>query len=233
VSAYGWVIIGTIIGPFCLSFDKKVAFYKRIPSLFPALLVVGIIFLVWDDFFTRNGVWGFTPTYLTGFYISKLPIEEVLFFLVVPYACVFIYACLESYFPLLKAEKTSRIFAYLFLGIAIIMIVYNPYNWYTVSACSLSILLTVIVYFIRKEIWFERFVVTYLIALIPFLIVNGILTGAITENPIVWYSEKHIIGLRIYTIPIEDLFYNYAMLLPVTWLFVWFESRRTIRVNHP
>jgi hypothetical protein len=39
-----------------------------------------------------------------------------------------------------------------------------------------------------------------------------------TPEPIVWYNEEHIIGWRIVTIPVEDLFYNYSMLLPVNWI---------------
>ena len=57
----------------------------------------------------------------------------------------------------------------------------------------------------------------------PFLIVNGILTGAVTDEPVVWYSVDHIMGPRIYTIPVEDLFYNYAMLLPMTALYERFK----------
>ncbi|MBK9191921.1 MAG: lycopene cyclase domain-containing protein [Crocinitomicaceae bacterium] len=43
--------------------------------------IVGIPFLIWDYFFTKAGVWGFNPEYLTEFYIANLPIEEVLFLL--------------------------------------------------------------------------------------------------------------------------------------------------------
>ena len=70
-----------------------------------------------------------------------------------------------------------------------------------------------------KKKWFPYFSLTFTIALIPFLIVHGVLTGAITENPIVWYSENHIVGIRIVTIPIEDLFYNASLLLPIIWIY--------------
>jgi hypothetical protein len=63
-----------------------------------------------------------------------------------------------------------------------------------------------------------------LVALIPFLIVNGVLTGATTPEPVVWYSELHIMGPRIITIPVEDLFYNYDLLLPIIWLYEKFKS---------
>ena len=65
----------------------------------------------------------------------------------------------------------------------------------------------------------------FLVAIIPFIIVNGILTGAVTDQPIVWYSESHIMGPRIYTIPIEDLYYNYAMLLPIIGIYEYLKEK--------
>src|SRR6056300_394436 len=92
----------TLFFPLVLSFDQKVAFFKTWRALFPAILIIGIPFLIWDVWFTKMGVWGFNPDYLVGLDIVNLPIEEVLFFVVVPYACTFIYACVKAYFPNLK-----------------------------------------------------------------------------------------------------------------------------------
>ena len=61
--------------------------------------------------------------------------------------------------------------------------------------------------------WF--FFRTYLVSLIPFLLINGFLTGSFTENPIVSYNANHIIGIRIINIPIEDSMYCLLMLLIV------------------
>jgi lycopene cyclase domain-containing protein len=58
----------------------------------------------------------------------------------------------------------------------------------------------------------QKFYFSYLIILIPFLIVNGILTGAFTPSPVVWYNDSENLGLRIITIPIEDLGYAFTML---------------------
>ena len=56
------------------------------------------------------------------------------------------------------------------------------------------------------------FLVSYLLTLIPFFIVNGILTDGdfdflFETNPIVWYNNTENLSIRIITIPIEDLFY--------------------------
>ena len=86
MSLYFWIILGTIVFPFLLSFDKKIHFYTHWRTIFPAILLVGLFFLVWDNYFTEHDVWGFNPKYVQGIYLFRLPLEEVLFFLVVPYS---------------------------------------------------------------------------------------------------------------------------------------------------
>lgn len=221
MSLYAWVIIGTIAGPFALSFDKKVAFYKTWKALFPALLLVGTTFLMWDEFFTVNDVWGFTSAYNSGIYIAHLPLEECLFFLVVPYSCVFIHACLKAYFPTFNPVVVGRYFAFTLALSGFYFGAMNSERWYTATACFGAAILITGTYFVAKVEWFNRFALTFLIALIPFLIVNGILTGSITPEPVVWYNEDHIIGWRISTIPFEDIYYNLCMLLPIVWLYEW------------
>ena len=224
MSLYGWVILGSISGPFFLSFDKKVAFYKRWKYLFPSIITIAILFLLWDEYFTLNKIWGFTPQYLSGIYLGHLPLEEVLFFLVVPYACFFIYEVLKSYFPNIQTARIGQLLAFAITLSGVIFGTIYLENWYTSSACIAAALLTIGIYFIQKASWYGQFALTYFVVLIPFVIVNGILTGAITPDPIVWYSSEHIMGPRIYTIPVEDLFYNYAMLLPMTALYEKFKK---------
>lgn len=210
---------------FVLSFDKKVAFYKNIRFLIPAVLLVAIPFLIWDEFFTVNDIWGFNQTYLQGVYMGSLPLEEVLFFFLIPYCCVFIYEVLIAYFPNISLDTITRIFSSLFVVSGILMSLLNLNNWYTMSACSFAVLCAV--FCIRgKYIWYPRAIFAFLVALLPFLIVNGVLTGATTPAPIVWYNEAHIVGLRIVTIPVEDIFYNFGLLIPIIGIYHYFKARR-------
>ena len=219
MSLYAWVIVASIAGPFLLSFDTKVAFYRHWKRLFLAIMAVAVIFLIWDEYFTISKIWGFNPKYLTGIYIGHLPIEEVTFFVVVPYACFFIYEVLKSYFPNLGLDRTAQIMAFGFTLSGLVFGTIYIDNWYTASACLVSAILTIGVYFIKRVHWYGQFSVTYIVVLIPFLIVNGILTGSVTPEPVVWYSEEHIMGPRIYTIPIEDLYYNYVLLLSISFIY--------------
>jgi len=218
MSLYAWIILLTILGPVALSFDKKVHFYTYLKALFPAILLVAVCFLIWDEYFTQRQIWGFNPSYLTGLYVGHLPIEEVLFFLVVPYACIFIYEVLPAYFRW-STLNLGKIVAFLIGLSSFVFALFHRSNWYTVSACSMAGLLTVGSFFVYKVQWYGKFAFAFVVCIIPFLIVNGILTGALTPKPIVWYAESHIMGPRIITIPVEDIFYNYSMLLPIVWIY--------------
>jgi lycopene cyclase domain-containing protein len=223
MSLYAWIILFTILGPFALSFDKKVHFYTYWKALFPAIFLVATGFLIWDEYFARCEIWGFNPTYLLGVYFGHLPLEEVLFFLVVPYACIFIYEVLPAYFNL-STEKIGKLVAFIIGLSSFIFAFLHGNNWYTVSACTIAGLLTVGSFFVYKVEWYGKFAFAFVVCIIPFLIVNGILTGAVTPKPIVWYAENHIMGPRIVTIPVEDIFYNYCMLLPIVWIYERFKK---------
>lgn len=215
MSWYLWVIVATVAGPIILSFDKKVHFYTYWKSVLTAILCIGIIFLLWDEYFTAKEVWGFNRQYLTGIYFGHLPLEECLFFLVVPYACLFIHEVLKAYFPNVKTDLLGKAFGFAFALSGLVLAIGHLKQWYTMTACSFSAVLIIGFAFRAKVKWFGSFALTYLVALVPFLIVNGILTGSVTPDPIVWYNEEHMIGIRIGTIPLEDLYYNMCLLLPI------------------
>lgn len=226
MSLYLWINLLTILGPLGLSFDKKVAFYKSWKSVFPAIIIVAIGFLLWDECFTVHGIWGFNPEHLQGIYLGNLPLEEVLFFITIPYACIFIFSCIDAYFPKHKFNKLGYGFSLVFTLVSVGLAVYFKDNWYTFYALLGAGLLNAIIYFGYTPAWYGRFIVAFLIAIIPFIIVNGILTGMFTENPVVWYNENHIMGPRIGTIPVEDLFYNFFMLFPITVIFQFLIKRK-------
>lgn len=226
MSLYLWINLLTILGPIGLSFDKKVAFYKSWKYVFPAIIIVAIGFLIWDEYFTINKIWGFNPEHLQGIYIGNLPLEEVLFFITIPYACIFIFSCIDAYFPKQKFDKLGYGFSLIFTLVSVTLALYFKDNWYTFYALLGAGILNAIIYFGFTPAWYGRFIVTFLIAIIPFIIVNGVLTGMFTENPVVWYNENHIMGPRIGTIPIEDIFYNFFMLFPITALFQRFSRKK-------
>jgi len=65
---------------------------------------------------------------------------------------------------------------------------------------------------LNKNNTLHRFYISYLVILIPFAIVNGILTGSFIDDPVVWYNNAENLGIRFFTIPVEDFGYAFSML---------------------
>jgi lycopene cyclase domain-containing protein len=217
---YLWLNIGTVLFPILLSFDKKVAFYKNYKYLFPAALITGTFFLIWDQWFTDMNVWGFNSLYLTGYFIGDIPIEEVLFFITVPYACLFIYECLIAYIGRSEIfEKLYRWFTLLAFGITVSMLYWFNDRLYTGITCLiLSFMLGTHLVIIKRR-YMSWFFFAFAISIIPMFIVNGILTS----KPVVVYNNLENMNIRIGTIPVEDFFYNMTLLLMNIGLYEWFK----------
>jgi len=209
---YFLILAVSLAGPLALSFDKKVAFYKKWKYLFPAMIIPALIYILWDIYFTANGVWRFNEDYIAGITMVNLPIEEVLFFFVVPYCCVFIYECIRCYFPKWEnnrtADTTLKILA---VCLAITGAVFFERH-YTFWTFMLNAFFIAAIYIFRdyfKLFDAASFLISYCVILIPFLVVNGFLTAI----PVVLYNDAENLGVRIYTIPFEDTFYGMLLVM--------------------
>jgi lycopene cyclase domain-containing protein len=213
MSLYLILLILSIIFPLVLSFDKKVGFYKHWPLLLPSLLLTGALFILFDIYFARNGIWGFNPKYHSGIVLADLPLEEWLFFIVIPYASIFIHYVMIAYFPdAILPDKTTKMISASLLAILLLAIILNPDRAYSVVYFSLMIFVLLISMF-EKTGLLNRFYVSFPVILIPFIIINGILTGSFIEGEVVWYNSAEITGLRIITIPVEDFAYGFSLIL--------------------
>lgn len=225
---YLLINVAVIFFPLVLSFDKKVHFFSKWKFVLPAIIITGAVFLIWDLLFVQLNVWSFNPDYIVGIKFFGLPLEEILFFLTVPYACVFIYECLNAYFPKDNLQKYSFSISNLFLGLCIAMLFLGYNRWYTVI--NFGFLLAVLAYveYINVEFRFMyKFYRAYLVSLIPFYIVNGFLTAI----PVVMYNDKENLGFRVGTIPFEDHFYLMGLLLMNVYLYEFFKSKVMIKTE--
>ena len=140
-----WMYLGlnalAFFFPLVLSFDQKVHFVRHWRHLFIAIVVIGVPYLVWDYFFTEMGVWGFNPDYLSGLYLTNLPLGELLFFVVVPFACMFIYECTKAYFPGLLFRGFNTITYALLSLYALFVLIQGWGNWYSTCVAALCLVL--------------------------------------------------------------------------------------------
>lgn len=205
--------------PLLWSFGSKVSYYKSWIPLFIGIGLVGAFFIIWDIIFTAYGFWGFNPKYLSGIYIANLPLGEWLFFITIPYSCVFTYRSLNYFIKKDYLGKHKNSISNFLMGFcASVAVVYYD-KWYTVITFSL---LTILIYLhakVWKTIWLGRFYLAYAVILIPFFMVNGVLTGSGISEEVVWYNIEEHIGLRIFTIPFEDAFYGMLLILGIVSIY--------------
>ena len=224
-SLYLWLNIGSISVPFLYSFHPKLKLHKQFHWLFLSMILTMMVFIPWDVVFTRHEIWGFNPDYFLDTKILSLPLEEWLFFICIPFACVFTHYALLLYFPKLKLDKNSSkaIAIGLILTLALLLI-FNYDKWYTLVNFTIAIVLTIIV-LKYNSILLQHFFLTFLVMLIPFFIVNGVLTGSWIESQVVWYNNAENLGIRMGTIPVEDSIYAYSMILMNLFFFEYFTQK--------
>jgi lycopene cyclase domain-containing protein len=205
--------LGSLSVPFIFSFHPKIKFYKKFSAFFPALFIGAGVYLAWDVYFTTNGFWGFNERYLLGLKFMSLPLEEWLFFLCIPFACVFTHSTLTTIYPSMRFGEPANLWitAGLVLGLTILAL-FNTDKAYTLTNSILTALILASTYIYRPSI-LSQFYYTFLVMLIPFFFVNGILTGSFIYQEVVWYNDLENLGIRLFTIPIEDPIYALGLIL--------------------
>jgi lycopene cyclase domain-containing protein len=73
--------------------------------------------------------------------------------------------------------------------------------------------IVLLIAYFDKSKTINAFYFTFLVILIPFVLVNGILTGSFIDGEVVWYNNEENLGIRIFTIPIEDFSYGFSLIL--------------------
>ena len=199
--------------PFLFSFEKKwMNFIRFWKPFFSAIILVGLFFIIWDIYFAYENVWGFNNEYLIGIRWFKLPLEEWLFFLLIPYASNFIHYSLEYFFPKLELSKniTQSITIVLFV-VSLGVFTWNLDKIYTAASFGLFALLMLFQMLFQWK-YARRFYLSFIVIYIPFFFVNSALTGSYSDNPVVFYNDTENLGIWIGTMPLEDSFYCFSML---------------------
>jgi len=210
---YLTLLVFSVLIPFILSFDKRVGFYRLWKSLFPSVILVGAVYITADILFVKHGIWGFNPEYHSNIILIGLPLEEWLFFILIPYACIFIHYVFISYYPdLMLSDHFVKIFSAMLIIILVIVILIHYDKTYTFFNFSLLILALVLALFDKSNL-LNRYFISFLLILVPFFIVNGILTGTFIRGEVVWYNNSEITGLRLLTVPVEDIGYAFSLVL--------------------
>jgi lycopene cyclase domain-containing protein len=205
---YFWINVAIILVPLCLTPFHRLAYYRNFRALGIAIIVVGGLYIGWDMAVTARGEWSFNPRYVSGIKVANLPLEEILFFITVPYSCLFIYEAILA--------TTRKVVLRVPLGVVVAAIAtlaagsifYFSQGYTSKALASCAIFLLIALFLDRALIESRQYWIWLGICLVPFLIVNTILTAL----PVVQYNPTAIWGPRFITIPLEDFFYNYSLL---------------------
>lgn len=213
MSLYLWINILAISVPLIASFDHRIQLQKKWKFVIPAIFISMVPYIIWDVIFTHHGFWGFNPEYLQGIDLINLPLEEWLFFIAIPYACIFTHYTLTKLNPGLKLgmEAVKAITVVLLVEFVVLAIIYYD-NWYTLIDVIFAFIILGATYKWAAPL-LQSYYLTFLVILIPFFIVNGVLTGTGITDEVVWYNEAEFIGIRLGTIPAEDTIYAFSMIL--------------------
>jgi lycopene cyclase domain-containing protein len=188
--------------------DKRTAYYRRLPALGFSIAVVSSCYLLWDILVSARGEWSFNSKYLSGVQILNLPIEEVLFFITVPYSCLFIYEVVRYATKSTKLRLPASVVIAMSLALFAASLAFYPQGYTAKALASCGFFLMVALLLDRPLLESKQYWMWLAICYVPFFIINTVLTAL----PVVEYNSKTIWGLRFGTIPLEDFFYNYAML---------------------
>lgn len=207
-----YLIINLLIltGPLVVSLLPKFRPKKFVKPYLLSTLIVGGTFIVWDIYATAQNQWGFNPKHIRGYHLLNLPLEEVLFFIVVPYSMLFTYEIIRKYAHNQDFTGNQNILFIFTALAALIAIVFKDQGYSFIIFVSLAVTLLAITQapfnaYIDRHYWI------YIgIGFLVFFIFNTVLTAF----PIVIYGPNAIFGIRLGTIPVEDFIYNYVL---ITW----------------
>ena len=207
--------IAIVTGPVLFSFDRHVRFVRQWLRVLLCTFIVSIPFLFWD--ILANGRhWSFNSRFIMPLRILGLPLEEGLFFLTVPFACLFIWEII-----LVKVKPSQKIrsrflpFLHLPFMISGALFLYIGKEYTGLALCMLGIA-------IFSDLQFKTGLIQYPMFYGYLLIVTGLIlvfNGYLTARPIVLYGIQYQLDIHIWTIPVEDFIYGLSLILMNTVLY--------------
>jgi lycopene cyclase domain-containing protein len=206
------VISGPLLS---IKFFPKVKIPKLRESLI-AVIIPAVFFILWDQAVT-GWFWTFNPLYITSVNFFKLPIEEILFFLTVPWACLFLWVNIQN---IQSHNVTKNIYLIIILIVlsAVSLFLFRINLYYTASVFLVMSLILLVEVIIKSKVYLhKRFFLFMLLVFFLTLFFNGYLTA----RPVVLYNDSVKTNLNIFTVPIEDFIYGLALIF---WVVIIYEK---------
>ena len=206
--------------PLFLTFLPAFKFYRRYRALWLSIVIVGGLFFLWDILATARGNWSFNDKYVSGIKIMGLPYEELLFFITVPYSCLFLYETLRSLIVDVESWYSRSVYLILALLAFFFSYISRSSEYASLVLLIFGLLMAAGGLLLRKIFSSSIYWIWITAGMLLFVIFNYILTAL----PVVIYNPGAITNIRVLTIPIEDFLYNFSMLTCYLALYLYFRS---------
>lgn len=211
-----WGLLGlTAVVPLALSFARwQLRWGKREwLRLLRVFMLVSVPFVLLDALSHARGWWAYNPHFITGVRLAGLPLEEIMFFFVIPFACLYLYSAAVR---VAKDSPIGRLWLWrmvlgIFVAASILLAATQPKERTIVDAAVF--IAVAVAAMVRPPTRLGALWLTVVVGL--FLVVNTVLTAL----PIVTYDTAFGSAYRLGTIPFEDVLYNFNFLY--LCLLVW------------
>lgn len=214
----------TVILCFIFSFDKRIRFNRQFAPFLKAAALVAVPFILWDVYFTKVGVWWFNTDYTLGITLLGLPVEEWLFFICIPFSCVFTFFCFDKFLRLQRVNAFNNVIVFITVIVCTLIALLHYDKAYTFVTAVVTACTMIFLHFMVKAQWIGQASLVFLVLMLGFLPVNGVLTGTGLDSPIVNYNPQEFLNIRILTIPIEDAVYGYSQFMLNIFFFKLFQK---------
>lgn len=197
-----------ISGPLLVFFWQKPGIVKPVAKPLLLSLALAALGFAFYDQLVVNYFWFFNPRYITGIFLFSLPLEEVLFFITVPFACLLLWVNYRKYL-------SEKIFPKFPIYLLIITLIPAPFLLLSGKIYSGSVLLVfggvvLIDVLLKTKLFSSRIFIIFI-----FLITNVltfIFNLYLTARPIVIYNTLVKTNINIITIPLEDFVFGMGLI---------------------
>lgn len=216
-AAYLLIVLAALGIPLVFWLGTKVYFFQKWRAILWSIGFASGLFLLWDQVFTGMGVWHFNPKYILGINLFYLPLEEILYFITVPLANLFIYESIRTYYPPGRKQITGKIIGWVLAVACAALFVIHFKSLFTSITCLLLAISLINHFWVTKGNYINYLLFTWLVSLAPMVLIYMFSMGL----PIQEFEAKHITGWKVGPIPVELFLYHMLYLL---WMIPVYEK---------
>lgn len=177
-------------------------------------IIIGIPFVYWD-YLVTNSWWSFNQNFVLGYNLFNLPIEEIMFFFTVPWACLTLWINIEDHEKVSKSGLDLIIPSLIFLIGLIICLTGKVYAGTTLIVFSLVSLIS-----LASGFWFRK--IKFRVFLLIVVCLTFIFNTYLTARLVVIYNPHYLTGFMVGTIPIEDFIFGLGLITGFVGVYEYF-----------